>query len=396
MIELPEDVELALVRGVGAYLRSTPAAKLPARLRRFRSFRPQALGRHRAELIGVLDDGAMRALIGEWIGDGHTSLPKGEAELLRIAVERPDGWEEKLARRSRPRTRAASPDPAATTQRKLEQEREKLRRARKAEQELRAQLKAERADSARLRSELNEVRSESRHALKRADAAERARGRAEAALDRERRRAARAVERGKADLDGARAELKTARKESAELRRRIASLEGSTTKPRARRTKSSSAPRRPGPRRALPVPKGRLEDDTGTLDEWLDEPSVRLLVDGYNVSKSVGGFGKLDLERQRELLVDGVARLARRKNVHATVVFDGSDVAPGTRRRSKGGVRVEYSRPDEIADDHLIALLERLPPDPVVLVTSDRELQRRAARLEATIATSPQLLALIR
>jgi hypothetical protein len=31
-----------------------------------------------------------------------------------------------------------------------------------------------------------------------------------------------------------------------------------------------------------------------------------------------------------------------------------------------------------------------------VLVTSDRELQRRAARLHATIATSPQLLTLIR
>jgi predicted RNA-binding protein with PIN domain len=396
MIELPEDVELALVRGVGAYLRSTPATELPARLRRFRSFRPQALGRHRTDLIAVLDDDTMRALIGEWLDDGRTPLSKGEAELLRIAVQRPDGWEEKLARRSRPRRTAERPDPAATTRRKLEQERDKLRRVKKAEQELRAELKAERAVAARLRSQLDDVRSQGRQAVTRANAAERAQGRAEAALDRERRRVARAVERGRAELDRAKADLKAARKEVAELRRRGGSPGGSTTRAPVGRTKPSSRPRKSGPRRALPVPKGRLEDDPGTLEAWLDEPSVLLLVDGYNVTKSVGGFGELDLERQRELLVDGVARVARRKKINATVVFDGSDVAPGTKRRSRGRVRVEYSRPDEIADDHLIALLEELPPDPVVLVTSDRELQGRAARLQATIASSPLLLALIR
>jgi predicted RNA-binding protein with PIN domain len=395
MIELPEDVELALVRGVGAYLRSTPATELPARLRRFRSFRPQALGRYRTELMGVLDDDTLRALIGEWLDDGRTPLRKGEAELLRIAVERPGGWEGKLARRSRPRRTAEGPDPAATARRRLDQERDKLRRARKAEQELRAELKAERAVSARLRSELDDVRNQGRQAVTRANGAERARAKAEAALDRERRRVARAVERGRTELDRAKADLKATRKEIAELKRRAGSAEGKTTKAPVRRTKPSR-PRRSGPRRALPVPKGRLEDDPGTLEAWLDEPSVLLLVDGYNVTKSVGGFGELDLERQRELLVDGVARVARRKKVNATVVFDGSDVAPGTKRRSKGRVRVEYSRPDEIADDHLIALLEALPTDPVVLVTSDRELQGRAARLQATIASSPQLLALIR
>jgi predicted RNA-binding protein with PIN domain len=396
MIELPPDVELGLVRGVGGYLRSTPAAELPARLRRFRSFRPQALGRHRAELIAVLDDPAMRALIGEWIRDGHSSLRKEEAELLRIAVDRPDGWEDRLARRSRPKTRAAPAAPVRTAERKLEQERDKLRRARKAEQDARAELKAERAVSTRLRAEVKEARDEARAAGARAKVAERARARAEAGLDRERRRGARAVERGKEELDAARAELKAAGKAITELRRKVATLEGTSSKPQARRVKPASRPRGGGPRRALPVPKGRLQDDPGTLEAWLDEPSVLLLVDGYNVTKSVGGFGKLDLERQRELLMDGVTRLARRKKVDATVVFDGSDVPPGTRRRSRGRVRVEYSKPDETADDHLVALLEAHPPEPVVLVTSDRELQRRGARLQATIATSPQLLALIR
>ena len=396
MIELPPDVELGLVRGVGAYLRSTPAAQLPARLRRFRSFRPQALGRHRAELIAVLDDPALRALIGEWIRDGHRSLKGDEAELLRIAVDRPDGWEDSLARRSRPKRKAVRAAPVRTAERKLDQERDKLRRARKAEQDARAELKAERAVSTRLRAEVKGAREEARVASARAKAAERALARAEAALDRERRRGARAVEKSKAELDATRAELKAAGKAMTELTRTAAPPEGNTSRPRPRAATTAPRPRGAGPRRALPVPKGRLQDDPGTLEEWLDEPSVLLLVDGYNVTKSVGGFGELDLERQRELLMDGVTRLARRKKVDATVVFDGSDVAPGTRRRSRGRVRVEYSRPDETADDHLVALLEAHPPEPVVLVTSDRELQTRAARLHATIATSPQLLALIR
>lgn len=37
-----------------------------------------------------------------------------------------------------------------------------------------------------------------------------------------------------------------------------------------------------------------------------------------------------------------------------------------------------------------------MPPDPVVVVTNDRELQGRARRLGATIASSNQLLTLIR
>jgi hypothetical protein len=59
-------------------------------------------------------------------------------------------------------------------------------------------------------------------------------------------------------------------------------------------------------------------------------------------------------------------------------------------------VTVEYSRPDELADDHLIALLETERPGPAVLVSNDRALQQKAAGAGATIASSEQLLALIR
>jgi predicted RNA-binding protein with PIN domain len=119
------------------------------------------------------------------------------------------------------------------------------------------------------------------------------------------------------------------------------------------------------------------------------------LVDGYNASMSKKGFPGLKLEDQRLRLVDVLSKLARRTGVKVTVVFDGSDVGsrPLSRRRS---VSVQYSKPDEIADDHLVGLLESLPPNPVIVATSDRDLQRRAERLGATIATSEQLLALLR
>jgi predicted RNA-binding protein with PIN domain len=144
------------------------------------------------------------------------------------------------------------------------------------------------------------------------------------------------------------------------------------------------------------VPKGRYEDAPETLEAWLEAPGVHLLVDGYNVTKAEGGFGDIELVQQRQRLVHEVTRLIRRKGARATVIFDGSNVPPGTSRRSRGPVYVEYSRPTEIADDHLIAKLGDLPPDPVVVATNDRELQGRAAALGATVATSNQLLGLIR
>jgi predicted RNA-binding protein with PIN domain len=119
------------------------------------------------------------------------------------------------------------------------------------------------------------------------------------------------------------------------------------------------------------------------------------VIDGYNVAKAEGGFGSLSLEEQRDQLVKAAGKLAHRVSGRTIVVFDGSKVAAGLARRSRSRVEVEYSR-DEIADDHIVARLEELPPDPVVLVTNDKELQQRARRLGATIATSDQLLALIR
>lgn len=146
----------------------------------------------------------------------------------------------------------------------------------------------------------------------------------------------------------------------------------------------------------MPFVKGLTGEDPRTLEGWLKAKNLHVLVDGYNVTKSKGGFGDLELPKQRQRLVQELNSVARKRGVKVTIVFDGSHVPPGSARLAKGPAVVEYSRPDEIADDHLVALLEKLPAYPVLVVTDDRELRDRAARRGATIAGSKQLLALIR
>jgi predicted RNA-binding protein with PIN domain len=226
-----------------------------------------------------------------------------------------------------------------------------------------------------------------------ADGARRVAAKATGELEREQRKGRAAVERAQETAQKARAELKEVRRDLQAARRELERIKSAKKRSKARVPRAKAVP--PGPRSALPVPKGRFEDDPATLEEWLDAPEVHLLVDGYNASMSSAGFAKLDLESQRERLIEELTRLARRKKIKATVVFDGSDVA-SIGRRPRGPVRVQYSASDEIADDYLVALLGALPPTPVVVATSDRELQERAAALGATIANSEQLLGLMR
>jgi predicted RNA-binding protein with PIN domain len=316
--------------------------------------------------------------------------------LLSIAAHREDGWEEKLVA-AIPRSSPPTRDPVASAAARLEAEKEKARKARDearhAKEEGRAAVEAERGKRRAVEAELTETRARLNDAIRDAAVARRAADEATVRLEREQRRV-------KATLDKSAAETDEARRELKEARRTIRELERDTERARARpsvqkkNAARSSAPAKP--RTRLPVPKGRLEDAPETLDAWLSNDDVILVVDGYNVAKAEGAFGDLPLEQQRDRLIDEVNRLARAKHVRTIVVFDGSKIAAGLARRARGPAQVEYSRPDEIADDHIVAKLEGLPQVPVVLVTNDKELQDRGRALGATVATSNQLLALIR
>src|SRR3712207_6080837 len=109
MAELPGEVSSAIVRGLGAYLRSQPASELPPRVRPLQHFRDKALIARKPELLAALDDPGLRARVLEWL-DEKPSLPKADAEALRVASERADDWEQVLAGKatSRPAKQAPS------------------------------------------------------------------------------------------------------------------------------------------------------------------------------------------------------------------------------------------------------------------------------------------------
>lgn len=398
MEALPEDVALALLRGLGAYLRAAPSQDLPANVRRFKGFRATALAKHRDQILKMLDDENDRAMIVQWLDDEKPALSKEDAAILRIAAERSDGWQKALLEKS-----SAKEPPAASAgdgdnklRVALEREKEKVRKTkdelRLARTDHESVLRAERkrADSAEadakqiaaeasgLKAEVDKARAE----LK----AERERS------DRETRRARADVDKAEVRADEATAEAKQLRRELVGARKQIAALE-SAAKPKRSVPKSTSEPS--AARARLKAPKGRLQDDPETLEEWLSGAGVLLVIDGYNVTKAEGGFGDLELPKQRDRLIQEATKLARRTKVTGHIVFDGNEVPPGTNRPPRGPLKVAYSRSDEIADDHIVALIETLPKVPVVLVTNDKELQHRGAALGATIATSNQFLKLL-
>ncbi|MQB01103.1 MAG: hypothetical protein GEU78_12550 [Actinobacteria bacterium] len=401
MERFPAEVENRIVRALGAYLRATPSRELPAPVRRFGSFAPKALIPHRAALMAALDDAALRARVVEWLGDGKTPLKRPDADLLRTVAERKDGWVETL----RGEERATSPArrPPTSDGERLEREREKTRKTRDELQ----RVKSETADAQKkLRGQVADrdravadLQGQLKDAQSAATLAKRELQQVASAAERDRRRHDRAIEKSESEKEKLQAATRNAKREAREHLSRVRKLERELASTKASRaTPGRSTPRSPARRAPLAVPKGRLADAKETLDEWLTTPRVHLLVDGYNVTKAKGGFGDLRLESQRERLIDEVGRLARRKGVSATIVFDGADLPAGAvpRRRKRSHVSVEYSRPPDVGDDHLVAKLGSMPTDPVVVVTNDRELQGRVRGLGATVATSDQLLRLIR
>ena len=407
MAELPEPIQRTLAKGVAAYVRATASTELPPSVAAMKKTvqTPKGLGRHREQLLAVLDDDALRARVLEWLEDGKPPLSKAEITALRLAAERPEGWADRLADTAPARPVAKTESPAALREleEKLEREKEAHRKAReevkRVKESGRVATKAERDRSLRLDEEVSNLRDAVRERDSDLQAERGALARALKEVERLKRKL-------RADVDGLREQLKKVRDENRELKKRITAMEREArdaAKPNPVPRTAPPAPARTGPRSVLDVPKGRLEDAPETLDAWLRTPNVSLLVDGYNVTRSPNGYPDLSLEQQRDRLRADLKRLANRLKVATVLVWDGAEVAPGTKRLSSGYVTEEYSEPDrsgagtdkDRADRHIVSLLKKMPPDPVVVVTNDRGLQEEARAHNATIATSTQLLALL-
>lgn len=410
MAQLSDGVARTLAKGVAAYVRATPATELPPSLGALKKTvqTPKGEGRHRDRLLAVLEDDSLRALFLEWLIEGKPALAKDEIEALKLAAERPEGWMDRLAEK-------AKPAPAAPKERsgeiaelkgKLEREKDAHRKAReeakRAKEAERRAIKVERTRSLRLDEEVSNQKQQVN------ELAEDLRG-ARADVLKAQKDNERLKRKARSDLDGLRQQIRKLRETNRDLKKRVADLEkelaarartAATNKPPAPKPK----PARRGPRPILTAPKGRLEDAPETLGAWLRTPAVTLLVDGYNVTRSGSGFGHLELEQQRDRLRDLLKKLSNRLKVSTIIVWDGGEVAPGTKRPTSGYLSEEYSQPDrsgagtdkDRADRHIVQLLKDMPPRPVVVATNDRGLQDEARAQRATIASSDQLLALLR
>ncbi|UJP39214.1 NYN domain-containing protein [Cellulomonas palmilytica] len=297
-----------------------------------------------------------------------------------------------------PEARAAGAGAPSDTVARLSDELDRARAERDAALEEVATL---RKQARKLRSDADRARAEGRRALEQAAEelaqARAARDEAATALEvaGDERRAA------DAERTAARAELRVARK-LADARVRLLldtivdAASGLRTELALPPTTDLPADLVAPPQEAAPArlgSRGRHVDDPGLLDELLRQPRAHLVVDGYNVTKT--GYAELTLERQRRLLVDGLAGLATRTGAEVTCCFDGrpTPLAPGTLAH---GVRVRFSV-GEIADDLIRRLVQAEPVGRVVVVvTSDQEVARDVEARGAYVVPSATLVARLR
>jgi predicted RNA-binding protein with PIN domain/polyhydroxyalkanoate synthesis regulator phasin len=148
-------------------------------------------------------------------------------------------------------------------------------------------------------------------------------------------------------------------------------------------------------RRTPSLLPGGIHDDSAEAARFLVRlPAGVLVVDGYNAS--LEGWPDQPLAVQRRRLVEGLRNLQARTGVEPVVVFDGAHTSSGPAGSLPRSVQVRFSPPDVIADDVIVELVAKLPLDrPVVVATSDRELQRRVTALGTNVVGAGRLLGLL-
>jgi predicted RNA-binding protein with PIN domain len=399
--ELPEPVRARLAEAAAVTVGELPAAEVPAPLRRLARFTPGKRARLGARpLLGELHESpAFRTAVLAWWTEhrpgeltGPDLDPAGAAagallsgapeaeELVAGVAEHTDLATVRLARDTalaradklaaeRDRLRAElveAREAAREARRSREDELERLRKrireqgmrvreAEDAERDARAELASARDGSA---EQVAQALVERDRALERADA-ERTRAARAADQASGARRAAR--ESWRADRLRLELLMDTLSGAVDGLRRELAAEQGGGSGTRPADLVTGAAPDR---RAAARVP------DAATLERLLGMPSVHLIVDGYNVSKTE--YPELALFDQRTRLVGGLASVVARTGAEVTVVFDGAAVAAGFARHPRG-VRVLFSEPGVLADDVIRDLVRAEPHGrPLVVASSDR------------------------
>lgn len=414
---LPEAVRSRLAATAAAALGPMPVAEVPVPLRRLARFTPAKRARFGAGVLvaELARSAAFRAAVVEWWQEHRPGeLGRDADDPLTAAVAALLTGDPQVAaavalaaRRGEAGELRAERDAALSRVDKLTVELERLRgeltearaRSRTAGQEREVEFQQLRRrvseQGARLRSAVDGAAAARGEAdeLRRATEVELAAVRSE--RDRERARAE--VERHRAGR--AAAEVAAARQAAREARSadevRLAllldTLGGAVAGLRRELALGGGGPR-PADlvAGAQPARAGAAADGRAALDALLALPSVHVIVDGYNVSKT--GYPELPLADQRTRLVGQLAALAAQTGVEITVVFDGSGVVAAPARGSRG-VRVLFSDAGVLADDVIRELVAVEPEGrPVVVATTDRAVVESVRRRGAHAVPSAILL----
>jgi len=195
------------------------------------------------------------------------------------------------------------------------------------------------------------------------------------AVERERRRRDAEIAAVEGQLAALRREEEQRR---TEVRRRAdaqrqAEIDAKRSASDAQRRAAEDQPPRVVPGRPSRLPRGVEPGTTEAARELLHRGRL-LLVDGYNVTKQHRGH--LDLETQRNWLLQQVGILARQRGIVPTIVFDGQTSSGSRPPTALRDVRVVFSEAGITADDELVMAVVGTD-EPVVVVTDDRELSAR-------------------
>ncbi len=391
-MELPEAVRARLVSLVAASL--ADVSPLPAALKQVAGFAPARRARlGAAAIMSELErDDELRQRVAVQV---RVRATEDAGDVAAVAwLERSEGWQDAVRR---------VPDRSAQQNNGGQQEQRLRERAEEADRTLRevrrshkAALDALKAEVSTLRRTLGETRTKERAAREEAEAA---RGSAEetaARLDRELRQLRAQVAKLEEQAGDLRRQTRTDRDEVTVRARLLLETINDAAVGLRRELGLPNVSGNPGDRVEAPLADEGTREPTSTgsmapsspalLEQYLVLPRSRLIIDGYNVTKTT--WPTLSLEAQRVRLLALLSALVARTSAETTVVFDAAASETRPVVASPRGVKVLFSPVGVIADDVIRELVAAEPAGRVVVVvTEDRELaddvRRDGARVVA-------------
>jgi predicted RNA-binding protein with PIN domain len=418
--DLPERVRTRLVQAVADAL--PLLSDVPPQLRRVADFAPARRAKLGATaILAALADDEFRERAATQVAARQPALVStpekpDEADPVDVAaaawLARPAGWQDLVADAVRRIADAAAVEPASEAE---------LARLRKQVDELKQSLREVRADhrerletlkseNTTLRHKLGDVRRTEKAAVAARDVAEAARAEQAAAADQAAARTDAEIRRLRAQVEEAAGERSTQRKEmkvardAATVRARLL-LDTVVDAATGLRHELSLPPATGAPEDAVLEELEALETERtvasrarpatpARLEQVLGLPRARLVVDGYNVSKTA--WPSSTLEAQRVRLLQALAPLVARTGADTTVVFDAASVTTRPTAGAPRGVKVVFSPQGVIADDVIRDLVAAEPEGRVVVVaTSDQALARDVARAGARTVPAAALVGLL-